>query len=187
MKAISRSCLLRALFEPESQLGLGSVRRLTTYNPLEVPPRPVASLEAERAGRKPKDFGLTFVNRSQMNKTGDIHVALELQIGRLNQAGAQFLRGALDLPRCVLCDNPVLLGSSKTDENGKALRMRLKRAYADIRVCWILRNSGIKSLAALLFTTYPLTPAANAAHRNPRESCWLTITMCMAGNSCLKT
>jgi hypothetical protein len=72
----------------------------------------------------------------------DINPALELQIGRLNQAGSQFLRGAFELPRCLLRDNPVLLGSSKTDENGKAvnkecyfLRMRLKRAYADIRVC----------------------------------------------------
>ena len=48
----------------------------------------------------------------------DINEALELQIGRLNQAGSQFLRGAFELPRCILCDNPVLLGSSKTDENG---------------------------------------------------------------------
>ena len=72
----------------------------------------------------------------------DINAALELQIGRRNQAGSQFLRGAFELPRRILCDNPVLLSSSKTDENGKAvheecyfLRMRLKQAYADIRVC----------------------------------------------------
>jgi len=49
----------------------------------------------------------------------DINEALELQIGRLNQAGSQFLRGAFELPWCILCDNPVLLGSSKTDENGR--------------------------------------------------------------------
>jgi hypothetical protein len=72
----------------------------------------------------------------------DINEALDLQIGPLNHAGSQFLRGAFEFPRCILCDNPVLLGSSKTDENGKAVheecyfvRMRLKRAYADLRVC----------------------------------------------------
>jgi hypothetical protein len=72
----------------------------------------------------------------------DINAALELQIGRLNQADSQFLRGVFELPRRILCDNPVLLSSSKTDENGKAvykecyfLRMRLNQAYADIRVC----------------------------------------------------
>ena len=65
----------------------------------------------------------------------DINAALELEIGRLKQAGPQDVQGAFDLPRCILCGNPVLLGNSKTDENGKAvhdecylLRMRLKRA-----------------------------------------------------------
>ncbi len=65
----------------------------------------------------------------------DINAALELKIGRLKQAGPQFEQGAFELPRCILCDNLVLLGSSKTDENGKAvheecylLRMRLIRA-----------------------------------------------------------
>ncbi len=65
----------------------------------------------------------------------DINAALELKIGRLKQAGPQFVRDAFEPPRCILSDNPVLLGSSKTDEDGKAvheecylLRMRLKRA-----------------------------------------------------------
>jgi len=65
----------------------------------------------------------------------DINAALELKIGRLKQAGPQFVRDAFEPPRCILCDNLVLLGSSKTDENGKAvheecylLRMQLKRA-----------------------------------------------------------
>ena len=65
----------------------------------------------------------------------DINAALELEIGRLKQAGPQDVQGAFDLPRCILYDNPVPLGSSKTDENGKAAyeecylpRMRLKRA-----------------------------------------------------------
>ena len=38
------------------------------------------------------------------------------------------------------------------------------RTQADRRGCWIFRSSGIKSMATLLFTTYPLTPAASAAH-----------------------
>ena len=34
----------------------------------------------------------------------DINAALELKIGRLKQAGPQFVRGAFELPRCILCD-----------------------------------------------------------------------------------
>jgi len=65
----------------------------------------------------------------------DINAALELKIGRLKQAGPQFVRDAFEPQRCILSNNPVLLRSSKTDEDGKAvheecylLRMRLKRA-----------------------------------------------------------
>lgn len=64
----------------------------------------------------------------------DINAALELKIGRLKQTGPRLVPDPLELPRCILCDNPAL-GSSKTDENGRAvheecylLRMRLKRA-----------------------------------------------------------
>lgn len=67
----------------------------------------------------------------------EINAALELKIGRLKQSSPPSVRDAFELPRCILCDNPVLLGSSKTDENGKAvheecylLRMRLKRAMS---------------------------------------------------------
>lgn len=65
----------------------------------------------------------------------EINSALELKIGRLKQASPSSVRDRFELPRCILCGNPVLLGNSKTDENGKAvhdecylLRMRLKRA-----------------------------------------------------------
>ncbi len=37
----------------------------------------------------------------------DINSALELKIGRLRQAGPQFVRDAFEAPRCILCDNPV--------------------------------------------------------------------------------
>lgn len=67
----------------------------------------------------------------------DINVVLELKIGRLKQAGPQVVRETSERQRCILCDNPVLLSSSKTDENGKAvheecylLRMRLRRAIS---------------------------------------------------------
>jgi len=68
----------------------------------------------------------------------DINAALELKIGRLKQAGPQVVRDTFELTPCILCDNPVPLASSKTDEDGKAvheecylLRMRLKRATSN--------------------------------------------------------
>jgi hypothetical protein len=66
---------------------------------------------------------------------GDINAALELKLGRLKQADTRLGRNAVALTPCILCNNPVPLGSSKTDEDGEAvheecylLRMRLKRA-----------------------------------------------------------
>lgn len=68
----------------------------------------------------------------------DINAALEFKIGRLKQSGPQMVRNAFELTPCVLCNNPVPLGNSKTDEDGKAvheecylLRMRLKRAISN--------------------------------------------------------
>jgi hypothetical protein len=65
----------------------------------------------------------------------DINAALDLKIGRLKQAAPSLVGNAFELTPCILCDNPVPLRSSKTDEEGKAvheecylLRMRLKRA-----------------------------------------------------------
>jgi hypothetical protein len=65
----------------------------------------------------------------------DINAVLELKIGRLKQAGPELVRSAFELTPCILCNEPVPLDSSKTDEYGKAvheecflLRMRLKRA-----------------------------------------------------------
>jgi hypothetical protein len=65
----------------------------------------------------------------------DINAALDLKIGRLKQAAPPLVGNAFELTPCVLCDNPVPLGTSKTDEDGKAvheecylLRIRLKRA-----------------------------------------------------------
>jgi len=65
----------------------------------------------------------------------EISVALELKTGRLGQISPQRASGASGLLRCSLCQKPVPLESSKTDENGKAvheecyaLRWRLKQA-----------------------------------------------------------
>jgi hypothetical protein len=73
----------------------------------------------------------------------DINAVLELKIGRLKQAGPELVRNAFELTPCILCNEPVPLDSSKTDEDGKAvheecylLRMRLKRATSkDDDVC----------------------------------------------------
>jgi hypothetical protein len=68
----------------------------------------------------------------------DMKAALELKIGRLKQADTRLGRNALALTPCILCNNPVPLGSSKTNEDGKAvheecylLRMRLQRATSN--------------------------------------------------------
>jgi hypothetical protein len=65
----------------------------------------------------------------------EINVLLELKGGRFKQSGLQLVPDAPGLPRCSLCDKPVLLETSKTDEYGKAvhsecyaLKMRLKQA-----------------------------------------------------------
>ena len=65
----------------------------------------------------------------------EIRGALELKTGRLGQSSPQLGSRASGLIRCSLCQKPVPLESSKTDENGKAvheecyaLRWRLKQA-----------------------------------------------------------
>ncbi|MGA8619791.1 MAG: hypothetical protein WB660_14895 [Candidatus Sulfotelmatobacter sp.] len=65
----------------------------------------------------------------------EISAASELKIGHLKQSGPQLVLDASELTRCALCDKPVPLDTSKTDENGEAvheecyvLKMRLKRA-----------------------------------------------------------
>ena len=64
-----------------------------------------------------------------------INVLLEGKTERFKQSCPQFVPDAPQLPRCSLCDKPVLLETSKTDEYGKALheecyalKMRLKQA-----------------------------------------------------------
>jgi hypothetical protein len=66
---------------------------------------------------------------------GEISAVLELKSGRLQQSGPQVVPRASEITQCALCDKPVPLDTSKTDENGKAvheecylLKMRLKRA-----------------------------------------------------------
>jgi hypothetical protein len=65
----------------------------------------------------------------------EINVLLEVKTGRFKKRGPQLVPGAPDLPRCSLCDKPVSLETSKTDEDGKsvheecyALKMRLRQA-----------------------------------------------------------
>ncbi|MGA7924538.1 MAG: hypothetical protein WCA20_00925 [Candidatus Sulfotelmatobacter sp.] len=65
----------------------------------------------------------------------EINVLLEVKTGRFKQRRPQLVQDAPHLPRCSLCDKPVLLETSKTDENAKAvheecyvLKMRLKQA-----------------------------------------------------------
>src|SRR5579872_2649633 len=56
-----------------------------------------------------------------------------------------------------------------------------------VRLCsdTVFRNIGINSVLALLFTTYPLAPAAIASLANGAESDWLTTRIRVEGNSCL--
>ena len=65
----------------------------------------------------------------------EINVLLEVKTERFKQSCPQLMPDAPQLPRCSLCDRPVLLETSKTDEYGKAvheecyaLKMRLKQA-----------------------------------------------------------
>ena len=65
----------------------------------------------------------------------EINVLLEVKTERFKQSCPQLVPDAPQLPRCSLCDKPVLLETSKTDEYGKALheecyalKMRLKQA-----------------------------------------------------------
>jgi len=65
----------------------------------------------------------------------EIIVVLELKTGRLRQSSPQLASSEFALIRCALCQMPVPLESSKTDENGKAvheqcylLRLRLEQA-----------------------------------------------------------
>ena len=65
----------------------------------------------------------------------EINTLLELKRGRFNQTGPQLVADEPALARCYLCDKPVPLEASKTDENGKAvheecywLKIRLREA-----------------------------------------------------------
>jgi hypothetical protein len=65
----------------------------------------------------------------------EIGVVLELKTGRLRQSSPQLASSESSLIRCSLCQMPVSVESSKTDENGKAvheecylLTLRLKQA-----------------------------------------------------------
>jgi hypothetical protein len=65
----------------------------------------------------------------------EISAVLELKTGRLGQSSPRPASSASGLIRCSLCQRPVPLESSKTDENGKTvheecyvLGLRLKRA-----------------------------------------------------------
>jgi len=65
----------------------------------------------------------------------EIGVILELKTERLGHSSPHLASSASGLIRCSLCDKPVPLESSKTDENGRAvheecyaLGLRLKQA-----------------------------------------------------------
>ena len=65
----------------------------------------------------------------------EIDLVLELKTGRLRHSSPQLSSSESGLVRCSLCQMPVPLESSKTDENGKAvheecymLRLRLEQA-----------------------------------------------------------
>jgi len=65
----------------------------------------------------------------------EINVLLEVKGGRFKQSDLKLVPDSPGLPRCSLCDKPVPLDTSKTDEYGKAvheecylLKMRLERA-----------------------------------------------------------
>jgi hypothetical protein len=79
------------------------------------------------------------INEQDPNKffsvVREINVLLEVKGGRFRQSGHKLVPDAPGLPRCSLCDKPVQLDTSKTDEYGKAvhaecylLKMRLNRA-----------------------------------------------------------
>ena len=64
----------------------------------------------------------------------EINTLLELKRGRFKQSRPQLVSEEPELARCSLCDKPVPLEASKTDERGKAvheecyvLNLRLKR------------------------------------------------------------
>jgi hypothetical protein len=64
-----------------------------------------------------------------------INTLLELKRGRFKQSGPHLVPDESELARCCLCDKPVPLEASKTDESGKAvheecylLRIRLRKA-----------------------------------------------------------
>jgi hypothetical protein len=51
----------------------------------------------------------------------EINTLLELKRARFKQTGPKLVPDELRLARCFLCDKPVPLEASKTDENGKAV------------------------------------------------------------------
>jgi hypothetical protein len=92
---------------------------------------------------KSKNFGRNCANEPSANKTrrdssssfGKLTFLLEVKTERFKQSFPQLVLDAPHLPRCSLCERPVLLETSKTDEYGKAvheecyaLKTRLKQA-----------------------------------------------------------
>ena len=86
-----------------------------------------------------RDLCERAINEQDPNKffaiVREINVLLEVKGGRFKQSGLKLVLDAPGLPRCSLCDKPVPLDTSKTDEYGKAvheecylLKMRLNRA-----------------------------------------------------------
>lgn len=86
-----------------------------------------------------RDLCERAINEQDPNKffaiVREINVLLEVKGGRFKQSGLMLVLDAPGLPRCSLCDKPVPLDTSKTDEYGKAvheecylLKMRLNRA-----------------------------------------------------------
>jgi len=61
----------------------------------------------------------------------EINVLLEVKTERFKQSCPQLVPDAPQLPRCSLCDKPVLLETSKTDEYGKALHEECYALLAD--------------------------------------------------------
>ena len=51
----------------------------------------------------------------------EINTLLELKRGRFKQTGPQLVPDEPGIVRCYLCDKPVSLEISKTDESGKAV------------------------------------------------------------------
>jgi len=129
----------------EWHVGGGQFPSAHPYNIRRVPPDLLRAW-GQKVRAETKELWLNLCERAANEQdpdrllaiVGDINAALELKIGRLKQSDTRLGRNAVALTPCILCNNPVPLGSSKTNEDGKAvheecylLRMRLKRATSN--------------------------------------------------------